>query len=75
MNEIFETITITRMTQKAKIAWQLFKLDVANELGIKYYLGYNGHLTHEEAGRLGGEITRRCVLEGKINIIKKYMER
>lgn len=75
MNEIFETITITRMTAKAKNAWNHFKLDVAKELNIPYYFGYNGHLTPTQAGKLGGEITRRCVLEGKFNIIKRYMEK
>lgn len=75
MNEIYITKTITVMTPKAKLAWENFKHDVAKELGIPLKFGYNGHLTNKQVGKLGGEITKRCVLEGKNNIIKRYMEK
>ena len=68
------TFVRTTLSPEAQKAWKKFKFEVASELDIDYRLGYNGHLTQQECSRLGGEITRRCVLEGKINIIKRYME-
>lgn len=75
-DNIFTTTTFVRttMSHKAQLAWEKFKIEVALELGIPYGYGYNGYLTQQECSRLGGELTRRCVLEGKINIIKRYME-
>lgn len=75
-DNIFTTTTFVRITMspEAQLAWEKFKAEVALELGLHYRFGYNGHLTQRECSRLGGEITRRCVLEGKINIIKRYME-
>lgn len=75
-DNIFTTTTFVRttMSPEAQLAWKKFKLDVALELGIPYRYGYNGDLTPQELGRLGSEIRRRCDLEGKNNIIKRYME-
>lgn len=75
-DNIFTTTTIVRTTMSpaAQLAWEKFKAEVALELGFRYYCGYNGHLTLQQCSQLGGELTRRCVLEGKINIIKRYME-
>lgn len=74
MEEIYITKTIVKLSPKAQLAWDKFKFDVAKDLKIPLRFGYNGHLTQKQAGMLGGEITRRCVIEGKTNIIKRYME-
>jgi len=37
------------------------KYEVANELGVNLKQGYNGDLPSSQAGRVGGEITRRLV--------------
>ena len=37
------------------------KYEVANELGVNLKQGYNGDLPSSQAGRIGGEITRRLV--------------
>lgn len=39
------------------------KNEVASELGITLKQGYNGDITSREAGRIGGNITRRVIEE------------
>jgi len=44
-----------------KDALQNLKTETANELGINLKQGYNGDITSEEAGRIGGGITRKVI--------------
>ncbi|MFX3673402.1 MAG: small, acid-soluble spore protein, alpha/beta type [Paenisporosarcina sp.] len=39
------------------------KYEIANELGIPFNKGYNGKLTSEEAGKIGGPIGGQMVKE------------
>lgn len=39
------------------------KYEIANELGIPFNKGYNGKLTSEEAGKIGGPIGGNMVKE------------
>ncbi|MFE8696542.1 alpha/beta-type small acid-soluble spore protein [Cytobacillus sp. FJAT-53684] len=39
------------------------KYEVANEVGVPLHKGYNGSLTSEEAGKVGGEIGGNMVKE------------
>ena len=44
-----------------KEALSSLKNEVASELGINLKQGYNGDITSREAGRIGGNITRRVI--------------
>ena len=46
-----------------KQALSQLKNEVASELGITLKPGYNGDITSREAGRIGGNITRRVIEE------------
>ena len=46
---------------EAKAASDLFKTEVASELGVNLKEGYNGDLTSKEAGSIGGEMVRRMI--------------
>ena len=46
-----------------KQALSQLKNEVASELGITLKQGYNGDITSREAGRIGGNITRRVIEE------------
>lgn len=46
---------------EAKAALELFKTEVASELGVNLKEGYNGDLTSKEAGSIGGEMVRRMI--------------
>ena len=35
------------------------KFEVANEIGVHLKDGYNGDLTSKDAGRIGGQITKK----------------
>ncbi|RED86337.1 small acid-soluble spore protein alpha/beta type [Cohnella phaseoli] len=50
------------VVQRAQAALEQMKYEVAQELGISFQAdGYNGNLLSRDAGRIGGNITRRLV--------------
>ncbi|MFC4077103.1 small, acid-soluble spore protein, alpha/beta type [Salinithrix halophila] len=54
------------MSQQSGMAPQdpeTMKVEMAREAGIPYQTGYNGDLTTEEAGRLGGPVGGQMVKE------------
>ena len=46
---------------EARAALDRFKTEVASELGVNLKEGYNGDLTSNEAGSIGGEMVRRMI--------------
>ena len=44
---------------EARDAMDRFKMEVANELGVKQ--GYNGDITARDAGSIGGEMVRKMI--------------
>ena len=45
---------------EAKAGLNKFKMETANELGVKF-TDYNGHLTSRECGSVGGEMVKKMV--------------
>ena len=43
---------------EAKQAMGQFKMEAANEVGVKLENGYNGNLTSREAGSVGGQMVK-----------------
>ena len=50
-----------KLVPKAQAAIDNMKFEIANEFGINLKRGYNGDLPAREAGRIGGEVTKRLV--------------
>ena len=50
-------------TAAQRQALEQMKMEVANEVGVNLNQGYNGDITSREAGRIGGNITRRVIEE------------
>ena len=46
---------------EAKQAMDQFKMEAANEVGVKLENGYNGNLTSREAGSVGGQMVKKMV--------------
>ena len=38
-----------------------FKMEVANQLGIRLAEGYNGDIKSKDAGKIGGEMVKRMI--------------
>ena len=55
------TASASMSVPEAKGAMNRFKEEVANELGINLKEGYNGDLTSEEAGSIGGEVVKQMI--------------
>ena len=45
----------------AREAMNRFKMEAANEVGVKLKQGYNGDLTSKQAGSVGGQIVRKMI--------------
>jgi hypothetical protein len=48
----------------SKQALNTMKYEIANELGVNLKQGYNGDLTSQQAGSVGGEMTKRLIKRG-----------
>lgn len=46
---------------EAREAMNKFKMECANEVGVNYKQGYNGHLTSREAGSIGGQMVKKMI--------------
>ena len=44
---------------EASNAMDQFKMESAREVGVDLKPGYNGHLTSQQAGSIGGQMSRR----------------
>ena len=55
--------------KEAKKALEQFKMQAANEVGVTLNQGYNGQLTSQQAGSIGGQMVKKMV-ESYENSIK-----
>lgn len=53
----------TTKSKKHKAALEPLKQETASELGINLKQGYNGDITSRDAGRIGGNMTRKVINE------------
>ena len=47
--------------KEAKKALEQFKMQAANEVGVTLNQGYNGQLTSQQAGSIGGQMGKKMV--------------
>lgn len=50
-------------SKKSKAALENLKFETANELGVNLKQGYNGDISSRDAGRIGGNMTRKVIQE------------
>lgn len=53
---------------QAREALNKFKHEVANEVGVNLKQGYNGDLTSAQAGRIGGQMTKKLVAQAEAQL-------
>lgn len=46
---------------QAREAMDRFKMEAANEVGVTLKQGYNGNLTSEQAGSIGGQMVKKMI--------------
>ena len=49
------------MVPNAREAMNKFKMEAANEVGVKLKQGYNGDLTSKQAGSVGGQMVKKMI--------------
>ena len=49
------------LVPEAKEALERFKMEAANEVGVKLKQGYNGNITAKEAGSVGGQMVKKMI--------------
>ena len=49
------------LVPEAKEALNKFKMEAANEVGVNLKAGYNGDLTSEQAGSVGGQMVKKMI--------------
>ena len=49
------------LVPEAKQALEQFKMQAANEVGVTLNQGYNGLLTSQQAGSIGGQMVKKMV--------------
>ena len=56
---------------EAMDALEKFKYEVASEVGVNLKQGYNGNLSSRDAGRIGGNMTRKLIQQAENQMIGK----
>ncbi|MCD7749366.1 MAG: alpha/beta-type small acid-soluble spore protein, partial [Oscillospiraceae bacterium] len=46
---------------EARQAMDQFKMEAANEVGVNLKQGYNGDLTAQQAGSIGGQMVKKMI--------------
>ncbi len=56
---------------QAKEALNKFKYEVANEIGVNLKQGYNGDLTSQQAGSIGGQMVKKLIMQAENQMANK----
>ncbi len=49
------------LVPQAREALNRFKMEAANEVGVNLKQGYNGDLTSQQAGSIGGQMVKKII--------------
>ena len=60
-----------KLVPEAMNALDKFKYEVASEVGVNLKQGYNGDLSSKDAGRIGGNMTRKLIQQAENHMINK----
>jgi len=58
------------LVPQARAGLDKFKFEVANELGVNLKPGYNGDITTRDAGRIGGNMVKKIIMQYEQNLSK-----
>ncbi|MEN6389228.1 MAG: alpha/beta-type small acid-soluble spore protein [Syntrophomonas sp.] len=61
------------LVPQARAAMDQFKMEAASEVGVSLKQGYNGDLTSQQAGSIGGQMVKKMIYsyqQGKANTVK-----
>ncbi len=51
------------MVPQARAAMDQFKMEAAQEVGVNLKQGYNGDLTSQQAGSIGGQMVKKMIYD------------
>lgn len=63
--------TNRKVVPEAREALEKFKYEVASEVGVNLKQGYNGDLSSKDAGRIGGNMTRKLIQQAESQMMNK----
>jgi len=61
------------LVPQARAAMDQFKMEAASEVGVNLKQGYNGDLTSQQAGSIGGQMVKKMIYsyqQGEANTVK-----
>lgn len=58
-----------KVVPEAMDALNKFKYEVASEVGVNLKQGYNGDLSSKDAGKIGGNMTRKLIQQAESQMI------
>lgn len=58
-----------KVVPEAMDALNKFKYEVASEVGVNLKQGYNGDLSSKDAGKIGGNMTRKLIQQAENQMI------
>ncbi|NLC87851.1 MAG: alpha/beta-type small acid-soluble spore protein [Clostridiaceae bacterium] len=61
----------SKVVPEAREALNKFKYEVASEVGVNLKNGYNGDISSRDAGRIGGNMVRKLIIEAEKNMANK----
>ncbi len=59
---------MAKLVPESKTALNNMKFEIAAELGVNFKQGYNGDLTSQQAGSIGGEMVKRLIQQAEQNM-------
>ncbi len=63
------------LVPQAKEALNKFKMEAASEVGVNLKEGYNGNLTSQQAGSVGGQMVKKMIQAYEDGMKKDYHSR
>lgn len=60
-----------KVVPEAREALNKFKYEVASEVGVNLKQGYNGDISSKDAGKIGGNMTRKLIQQAENQMINK----
>lgn len=61
----------SKVVPEAAEALNKFKYEVASEVGVNLKQGYNGDISSKDAGKIGGNMTRKLIQQAENQMINK----
>ena len=60
-----------KLVPEAMDSLEIFKYEVANEVGVNLKNGYNGNISARDAGKIGGNMVKKMIQQAENSMINK----